>query len=66
MLAGRSFRLGILPHDLEVSAWDENGVTVGCRVWGLGMEGFQVDTTWFATQEGRDMLFNFLYQSQVW
>lgn len=54
------------PHDLEVSAWDEDGVTVGCRVWGLGMEGFQVDTSWFATQEGRDMLFNFLYQSQAW
>lgn len=55
-----------LPHDLEVSAWDENGATVGCRVWGLGMEGIQVDTTWFATREGRDMLFNFLYQSQAW
>lgn len=55
-----------LPHDLEVSAWDENGATVGCRVWGLGMEGIQVDTKWFATREGRDMLFNFLYQSQAW
>jgi hypothetical protein len=30
------------------------------------MEGIQVDTKWFATQEGRDMLFNFLYQSQAW
>ena len=55
-----------LPHDLEVSAWDEKGVTVGCRVWGLGMEGIQVDTAWFATQEGRDVLFNFLFQSQAW
>lgn len=55
-----------LPHDLEISAWDEDGLTVGCRVWGLGMEGIQVDTAWFATQEGRDMLFNFLYQSQAW
>lgn len=55
-----------LPHDLEVSAWDENGTTVGCRIWGLGMEGVQVDTKWFATREGRDMLFNFLYQSQAW
>jgi anthranilate/para-aminobenzoate synthase component II len=55
-----------LPHDLEISAWDENGVTVGCRVWGLAMEGIEVDTKWFATQEGRDMLFNFLYQSQAW
>ncbi|HVG11318.1 MAG TPA: hypothetical protein VNM67_26700 [Thermoanaerobaculia bacterium] len=55
-----------LPHDLEVSAWDENGTTVGCRVWGLGMEGVQVDTKWFATREGREMLFNFLYQSQAW
>lgn len=55
-----------LPHDLEVSARDENGVTVGCRVWGLGMEGIQVDTAWFASPEGRDMLFNFLYQSQAW
>lgn len=55
-----------LPHDLEVSAWDENGATVGCRIWGLAMEGVQVDTQWFATREGRDMLFNFLYQSQAW
>lgn len=55
-----------LPHDLEVSAWDEDGVTMGCRVWGLGLEGIQVDTAWFATPEGRDMLFNFLYQSQTW
>jgi len=55
-----------LPHDLEVSAWDEQGSTVGCRVWGLGMEGIEVDTKWFATQEGRDMLFNFLFQAQAW
>jgi len=55
-----------LPHDLEVSAWDENGTAVGCRVWGLGMEGIQVDTAWFATREGRDMLFNFLFQAQAW
>jgi anthranilate synthase component II len=54
------------PHDLEVSAWDEDGTAVGCRVWGLGMEGIQVDTAWFATREGRDMLFNFLFQSQAW
>lgn len=54
------------PHDLEVSAWDENGTTVGCRVWGLGLEGFQVDPKWFATRSGQDMLFNFLYQSQAW
>ena len=55
-----------LPHDLEVSARDENGAAVGCRVWGLGMEGFLVDTSWFSTQPGRDMLFNFLFQSQTW
>lgn len=55
-----------LPHDVEVSARDENGVAVGCRVWGLGMEGFQVDTSWFSTPQGKDMLFNFLFQSQTW
>lgn len=55
-----------LPHDLEVSAWDEHGSTVGCRVWGLGMEGIEVDTKWFATRDGRDVLFNFLFQAQVW
>lgn len=55
-----------LPHDLEVSAWDENGTTVGCRVWGLGLEGIQVNTKWFSTLSGHDMLFNFLYQAQIW
>lgn len=55
-----------LPHDLEVSAWDENGTIMGCRIWGLGMEGFQVDTAWFSTPDGRDMLFNVLFQSQAW
>ncbi len=55
-----------LPHDLEVSARDEQGSAVGCRVWGLSMEGIEVDTKWFATQEGRDMLFNFLFQAQAW
>ena len=67
----RSVRLALdgrkrLPHDLEVSARDEEGSAVGCRVWGLGMEGFLVDTSWFSTQAGRDMLFNFLFQSQTW
>lgn len=51
---------------LEVSAWDERGMAVGCRAWALGMEAIQVDTRWFSTQLGNDMLFNFLYQSQVW
>lgn len=55
-----------LPHDVEVSARDENGTAIGCRIWGLGMEGFQVDTSWFVTPQGRDMLFNFLFQSQAW
>lgn len=54
------------PHDLEVSAWDENGTTVGCRVWGLGLEGVQIDSKWFPTRSGSDMLFNFLYQAQTW
>jgi anthranilate synthase/aminodeoxychorismate synthase-like glutamine amidotransferase len=53
-------------NDLEASAWDEDGTVVGCRVWALGMEGIQVDTRWFATRLGKDMLFNFLYQSQAW
>ncbi|HWM90671.1 MAG TPA: anthranilate/aminodeoxychorismate synthase component II [Thermoanaerobaculia bacterium] len=53
-------------NDLEVSAWDENGTTVGCRVWGLGLEGVQVDTKWFSTRSGQDILFNFLYQAQIW
>jgi len=51
---------------VDLSAWDEQGTTVGCRIWGLAMEGVQVDTKWFATREGREMLFNFLYQSQAW
>jgi anthranilate synthase/aminodeoxychorismate synthase-like glutamine amidotransferase len=51
---------------LEASAWDERGRVVGCRAWALAMEGVQVDTRWFSTQLGNDMLFNFLYQSQVW
>ena len=55
-----------LPNDLEVSARDENGSALGCRVWGLGMEGFLVDSSWFSTPHGRDMLFNFLFQSQTW
>lgn len=55
-----------IPHDLEVSAWSENGTALGCRVWALSMEGIQVDSRWFATQFGGDMLFNFLYQAQAW
>ena len=67
----RSVRLTLdgrkrVPHDLEVSARDENGTALGCRVWGLGIEGFLVDTSWFSTPQGRDMLFNFLFQSQTW
>lgn len=51
---------------LEVSAWDERGAAVGCRAWSLAMEAIQVDTRWFSTRLGNDMLFNFLYQSQAW
>jgi anthranilate/para-aminobenzoate synthase component II len=55
-----------LSNDLEVSAWDEKGTAVGCRIWALGMEGIQIDTQWFSTRDGNDVLFNFLYQSQAW
>lgn len=55
-----------LPNDLEVSAWDEKGTAIGCRVWALAMEGIQIDSRWFATQLGQDMLFSFLFQSQAW
>ncbi|HYN22506.1 MAG TPA: anthranilate/aminodeoxychorismate synthase component II [Thermoanaerobaculia bacterium] len=55
-----------VPNDLEVSAWDEKGTAIGCRVWALGMEGIQIDSVWFSTQLGQDMLFNFLFQSQAW
>lgn len=55
-----------VPHDLEVSAWSEDGTALGCRVWALGIEGIQVDSRWFATRLGSDMLFNFLYQAQAW
>lgn len=55
-----------IPHDLEVSAWSEDGTALGCRVWALSTEGIQVDSRWFATQLGGDMLFNFLYQAQAW
>ena len=55
-----------LPNDLEVSAWDEKGTAIGCRVWALGMEGIQIDSRWFSTQLGQDMLFSFLFQSQAW
>lgn len=58
------------PHEpgdqLEISAWDERGGAVGCRAAYLGLEAIQVDTRWFSTRLGNDMLFNFLYQSQVW
>jgi anthranilate/para-aminobenzoate synthase component II len=58
------------PHDpgeqLEVSAWDESGGAVGCRASYLGLEAIQVDTRWFSTRLGNDMLFNFLYQAQAW
>lgn len=55
-----------IPNDLEVSAWSEDGTALGCRVWALSMEGIQVDSRWFATRLGSDMLFNFLYQAQAW
>lgn len=51
---------------LEISAWDEHGGAVGCRAAYLGLEGVQVDTRWFSTRLGNDMLFNFLYQAQAW
>jgi anthranilate synthase component II len=51
---------------LEISAWDESGGAVGCRAAYLGLEAIQVDTAWFSTRLGNDMLFNFLYQSQAW
>ena len=55
-----------IPNDLEVSAWSEDGTALGCRVWALSMEGVQVDSRWFSTRLGTDMLFNFLYQAQAW
>lgn len=55
-----------IPNDLEVSAWSEDGTALGCRVWALSMEGVQVNSRWFSTQLGSDMLFNFLYQAQAW
>jgi anthranilate/para-aminobenzoate synthase component II len=55
-----------LSTDLEVSAWDERGTVVGCRVWALSMEGIEIDTRWLSTQLGSDLLFNFLYQAQAW
>lgn len=55
-----------LSSDLELSAWDQQGTIVGCRVWALSMEGIDVDTRWLATQLGSDLLFNFLYQAQAW
>jgi anthranilate/para-aminobenzoate synthase component II len=51
---------------LEISAWDERGGAVGCRAAYLGLEAIQVDTRWFSTRLGADMLFNFLYQAQAW
>jgi anthranilate/para-aminobenzoate synthase component II len=57
------------PHrlgtQLEASAWDQHGGVIGCRAWSLGVEGIQLDTRWFSTRLGNDMLFNFLYQSQT-
>jgi anthranilate synthase component II len=55
-----------LPTDLEISARAEDGTIVGCRLWALGVEGFLVDSRWFSTRLGSDMLFNFLYQAQAW
>jgi anthranilate synthase component 2 len=55
-----------LGTQLDISARDEHGTVVGCRALYLGLEAIQVDTRWFSTRLGNDMLFNFLYQSQAW
>ncbi|MES1244655.1 MAG: anthranilate/aminodeoxychorismate synthase component II [Acidobacteriota bacterium] len=55
-----------LGTQLDISARDEHGTVVGCRALFLGLEAIQVDTRWFSTRHGSDMLFNFLYQSQAW
>lgn len=57
---------GRLGPQLDISARDEHGTVLGCRALYLGLEAFQVDTRFFSTRLGNDMLFNFLYQSQVW
>ena len=55
-----------LGTQLDISARDEHGTVLGCRALYLGLEAIQVDTLWFSTRLGNDMLFNFLYQSQAW
>jgi anthranilate/para-aminobenzoate synthase component II len=55
-----------LGTQLDISARDEHGTVVGCRALYLGLEAIQVDTRFFSTRLGNDMLFNFLYQSQAW
>ena len=55
------------PPFVELSAWsEEDGSVLGLRLSGLGVEGVQFSPESFLTQAGNDMLFNFLYRSQIW
>jgi para-aminobenzoate synthetase component 2 len=55
------------PPFVEFSAWsEEDGSVLGLRLSGLGVEGVQFSPESFLTQSGNDMLFNFLYRSQIW
>jgi anthranilate synthase/aminodeoxychorismate synthase-like glutamine amidotransferase len=50
----------------EISAWADDGTPMGCRIHGLGVEGVQFHPESFLTEYGSDLLFNFLYRSQLW
>ena len=50
----------------EVSAWADDGTIMGVRIEGLGVEGVQFHPESFLSEHGSDLLFNFLYRSQVW
>ncbi len=54
------------PPFLEFSAWAEDGEVMGCRLLGLGVEGVQFHPESFLTENGTDLLFNFLYRAQTW
>jgi anthranilate synthase/aminodeoxychorismate synthase-like glutamine amidotransferase len=54
------------PSFLEFSAWAEDGTVMGCRLTGLGVEGVQFHPESFLTENGTDLLFNFLYRAQTW
>ncbi len=54
-----------LPHDLEVSAWTDNGLIMGLRARGLGhpeaaVEGVQFHPESILTEGGKTLLANFL------